>query len=165
MIYCTASQESQEKVDSLTEQLYSIAQQRDTISLQLNTVLEEKDQLQHQVTNLQMVLEEFQKGVYVCVCLSVCTSVSVIPLDHSSKLSSSEEMFHKELAVITEQRDKLQEQLQDTKVLIICVHHIYPNNASQVKLTQALCSAENLEDLRAKLDSKNASIKDMKQQS
>jgi len=66
---CTVSQESQKKVDSLTKQLYSIAQQRDNISLQLNTVLEEKDQLQHQVTNLQMVLEEFQKGVSFCkVC-------------------------------------------------------------------------------------------------
>jgi len=46
------------------------------------------------------------------------------PLDHSSKLSISEEMFHKELAVLSEQRDKLQEQLQNTKVFIIDVQYI-----------------------------------------
>jgi len=39
------------------------------------------------------------------------------------------------------------------------------NIASQVKLTQALCSAESLEDLKAELDSKNTVIKDIKQQS
>jgi len=79
LVTCIASQESQEKIDSLTEQLYSIAQQRDTVSLQLNTILEEKDQLQHQVTNLQMVLEEFQKGLLVCLCstLSACVCVRV----------------------------------------------------------------------------------------
>jgi len=34
-------------------------------------------------------------------------------------------MFHKELAVLSEQRDKLQDQLQDTKVLVIDMYHAY----------------------------------------
>lgn len=69
--YC--SQENHQKIDQLTEQLYATAQQKDSISLQLNAEQEKNDQLHHQVANLQMVLEEFQKGlktidIPVCIC-------------------------------------------------------------------------------------------------
>lgn len=37
-------------------------------------------------------------------------------------------MFHKELAVLTEQRDQLQKQLQNTKVLTTDVHDMYKPN-------------------------------------
>ena len=40
-----------------------MAQQRDSVSLQLNSAQDEIEQLQQQVTNLQIVLEEFQKGL------------------------------------------------------------------------------------------------------
>ena len=40
-----------------------MGQQRDSVSLQLNSAQDENEQLQQQVTNLQIVLEEFQKGL------------------------------------------------------------------------------------------------------
>ena len=57
------SKENGQKIKSLTEQLHNIAQQRDSISLQLNSAQEESYQLSQQVTNLQLVLEQFQKGM------------------------------------------------------------------------------------------------------
>lgn len=68
------SQESQQKIDQLTEQLYSTAQQKDSVSLQLSNVQEENDQLHQQVTNLQMVLEEFQKGLNITNNSTTCSS-------------------------------------------------------------------------------------------
>ena len=113
--YC--SQENQQKVDQLTEQLYAIAQQRDSISLQLAGSQEENDQLHQQLTNLQMVLEEFQKGLQITKCLIyMVTMVTILVTDQSSKFNSSKQMHEKELILITGERNSLHDELEQTKV-------------------------------------------------
>ena len=106
------SKENRQKVESLTEQLHNIAQQRDSISLQLNAAQEESYQLSQQVTNLQMVLEQFQKGMKK---LPNCYGYHCI-IEQSTKLNSSKQMHEKELIFITEERNSLQAELEATKV-------------------------------------------------
>lgn len=114
--YC-CSQENQQKVDQLTEQLYAIAQQRDSLSLQLAGSQEENDQLHQQLTNLQMVLEEFQKGLQITKCLIyMVTMVTILVTDQSSKFNSSKQMHEKELILITGERNSLHDELEQTKV-------------------------------------------------
>lgn len=108
------SQESQQKIEQLTEQLYTTAQQRDTISLQLNIVQEENEQLHKQITNLQMVLEEFQKGLKPTK--SVVSMVANIVIDQLTKFNSSKQALEKELLLITEERSNLQNELEETRV-------------------------------------------------
>ena len=84
------SQQAAQKVESLQQQLHSIAAQRDAAYMQVASLQEQCQQYATSLSNLQLVLEQFQKGgqhaflgfvyVYVCVytvCMCVCVCVCV----------------------------------------------------------------------------------------
>ena len=82
------SQQAAQQVESLQQQLHSIAAQRDAAYMQVASLQEQCQQYATSLSNLQLVLEQFQKGgqhafrgfvcVYVYVCVySVCVCVCV----------------------------------------------------------------------------------------
>ena len=62
VLLCVCSVEASRQVESLQEQLCVIAEQRDSTIMQLSTAKETASQYAASLTNLQMVLEQFQRG-------------------------------------------------------------------------------------------------------
>lgn len=58
----TFSQQASLQVESLQEQLNGVIKQRDEALMQLRTAQEQVNQYAMSLTNLQMVLEQFQQG-------------------------------------------------------------------------------------------------------
>ena len=56
------SRQASHQLESLQEQLHSVASQRDSAVLQLATAQEQAQQYAVALNNLQMVLEQFQRG-------------------------------------------------------------------------------------------------------
>ena len=77
------SQQAAQQVESLQQQLHSIAAQRDAAYMQVASLQEQCQQYATSLSNLQLVLEQFQKGGqhaflgFVCVCVCVCMCVCV----------------------------------------------------------------------------------------
>ena len=77
------SQQAAQQVESLQQQLHSIAAQRDAAYMQVASLQEQCQQYATSLSNLQLVLEQFQKGGqhaflgFVCVCVQrvVCVCV------------------------------------------------------------------------------------------
>lgn len=59
----SCSMEASKQISSLEEQLHSVAAQRDEISLQLSDTQDQCTQYNTQLSNLELVLEQFQAGV------------------------------------------------------------------------------------------------------
>lgn len=59
---CARSQQASLQVESLQEQLNVMARQRDEALLQLHAAQEQVNQYAVSLSNLQMVLEQFQQG-------------------------------------------------------------------------------------------------------
>lgn len=62
MCLCVCSQQASLQVESLQEQLNVMARQRDEALLQLHAAQEQVNQYAVSLSNLQMVLEQFQQG-------------------------------------------------------------------------------------------------------
>ena len=60
--FLNCSHQRDQEVVSLQQQLQVLAQQRDDAVFKLSTTQDEMEQTQHELSNLQMVLEQFQKG-------------------------------------------------------------------------------------------------------
>jgi len=56
------SLEASKEICSLEEQLHSVASQRDSLTMQLSNAQEQCSQYAVQLQNLQLVLEQFQRG-------------------------------------------------------------------------------------------------------
>ena len=62
MISAFVSQQANHQVETLQQQLRAIAEQRDNAIMQLANAQEMASQYANSLTNLQMVLEQFQHG-------------------------------------------------------------------------------------------------------
>lgn len=63
----SSSQQASMQVESLQEQLSRVVKQRDDALLQLRTSQEQVNQYAVSLSNLQMVLEQFQQGKFMCL--------------------------------------------------------------------------------------------------
>ena len=63
LVVCSHHQK--QKLFDLQQQLHVMAQQRDDAVMKLANTQEDLEQTNHELSNLQMVLEQFQKGVSV----------------------------------------------------------------------------------------------------
>ena len=61
----TCSYQKDQQLTSLQQQLQALSQQRDDAVLNLSTTQEDLEQTRHELDNLQLVLEQFQKGMYI----------------------------------------------------------------------------------------------------
>jgi len=59
------------QLDSVQQQLVFVSGQRDAAYVQLSTLQEQNDLLNTSITNLQMVLEQFQQGIMSTVELAL----------------------------------------------------------------------------------------------
>ena len=66
----TYSQQASQKMDSLQQQLEFVSQQRDQAYLQISTLQEQNQTFSVSLANLQMVLEQFQRGMWLILLSS-----------------------------------------------------------------------------------------------
>ncbi|XP_052766402.1 thyroid receptor-interacting protein 11-like isoform X2 [Mya arenaria] len=92
----TASQHAIQQCDSLQQQLVFVSGQRDQAYVQLSTLQEQNDLLSSSISNLQMVLEEFQQ-------------------DKERLVSEDTEKYRQQVASLTDQLSKAQADLRYTK--------------------------------------------------
>ncbi|XP_053375042.1 thyroid receptor-interacting protein 11-like isoform X7 [Mercenaria mercenaria] len=92
----SANQHASHQLDSLQQQLHFVSQQRDQAYLQISSLQEQNQMYSSSMTNLQMVLEEFQH-------------------EKERMVAEDTERYTKEVKTLREQVNKLQADLKYTK--------------------------------------------------
>ena len=69
------SLQTKAQVEALREQLHTLAGQRDEAVMEVSSAREEAERSEAALSNLQTVLEQFQRGTCWCVCVCVCVCV------------------------------------------------------------------------------------------
>lgn len=116
------SRQASVQIENLQEQLQAIAAQRDRAVMDLASSQEQADQYQTSLNNLQLVLEQFQRGRIIwtesaaepCYCL--LTALYFWFSERESQLKGAQEQAQKEVVKAWDQVRELQHRENQLKV-------------------------------------------------
>lgn len=117
------SRQASVQIENLQEQLQAIAAQRDRAVMDLASIQEQAHQYQTSLSNLQLVLEQFQRGK-ICLleqwelqCWHSCyLTISFVALERESQLRATQEQAQKEIGKAWAQVKDLQAKENQLKV-------------------------------------------------